>query len=107
MSSEDMAVAVNHIARNGGGQVVVVGGKVIEFLSLPIGGIVADLEPAEMAQREARLEEEARRLGCNLRWPFMYLFFLPITAIPDYAITDVGAIDVVTMQRFEPVLGSA
>ena len=37
----------------------------------------------------------------------MYLFFLPITAIPDYAITDVGPIDVVKMERFEPVLGPA
>ncbi len=107
MSSEDMAVAVNHIAANGGGQVVVDGGKVIEFLSLPIGGIVADLDPAEMARRESELEEAARRLGCNLEWPFMYMFFLPITAIPDYAITDVGAIDVVNLRRFEPVLGSA
>jgi adenine deaminase len=106
-SSADMAVAVRHLADHGGGQVVVDGEEVVEFLELPIGGIVADLEPAEMARREARLEAAARGLGCDLRWPFMYLFFLPITAIPDYAITDVGAIDVVRMERFEPVLGPA
>jgi adenine deaminase len=106
-SSADMAVAVRHLADHGGGQVVVDGGEVAEFLELPIGGIVADLDPAEMARREALLEAAARRLGCTLRWPFMYLFFLPITAIPDYAITDVGAIDVVKMERFEPVLGPA
>jgi putative protein kinase ArgK-like GTPase of G3E family len=29
------------------------------------------------------------------------------TAIPDYAITDIGAIDVANMRRFEPILGSA
>jgi adenine deaminase len=106
-SSVDMAVAVRHLADHGGGQVVVDDGEILEFLELPIGGIVADLEPSEMARREERLEAAARRLGCDLRWPFMYLFFLPITAIPDYAITDVGPIDVVKMERFEPVLGPA
>lgn len=106
-SSEDMAVAVRHLAESGGGQVVVDGGKVLEFLALPIGGIVADLEPTEMARREGLLEAAAKGLGCDLHWPFMYLFFLPITAIPDYAITDVGPIDVVKMERFEPVLGPA
>jgi len=58
-------------------------GQVIEFLELPIGGIVADLEPEEMARREELLEVAARHLGCSLRWPFMYMFFLPITAIPE------------------------
>jgi adenine deaminase len=106
-SSEDMAVAVRHLAESGGGQVVVDGGKVLEFLALPIGGIVADLEPTEMARQEGLLEKAAKGLGCDLHWPFMYLFFLPITAIPDYAITDVGPIDVVKMERFEPVLGPA
>jgi len=106
-SSADMALAVRHLADHGGGQVVVEGGEVVEFLELPIGGIVADLDPAVMAAREERLETAAHRLGCDLRWPFMYLFFLPITAIPAYAITDVGPIDVVKMERFEPVLGPA
>lgn len=106
-TSEDMAVAINRIADEGGGQAVAVDGQVVDFLELPIGGIVADLEPAEMARREERLEASARRLGCALDRPFMYMSFLPITAIPEYAITDIGAIDVVNMRRFEPVLGPA
>jgi adenine deaminase len=106
-SSEDMAVAINRIAEEGGGQAVAVDGQVAEFLELPIGGIVADVEPDEMARREQRLEAAARRLGCDLEEPFMSLSFLPITAIPDYAMTDVGAVDVVNLRRFEPVLGPA
>jgi adenine deaminase len=106
-TSEDMALAINRIAEAGGGQAVAVDGQVVDFLELPIGGIVADLEPAEMARREERLEAAARRLGCALDRPFMYMSFLPITAIPEYAITDIGAIDVVNMRRFEPVLGPA
>jgi adenine deaminase len=106
-TSEDMALAINRIAEAGGGQAVAVDGQVIEFLELPIGGIVADLEPEEMARREQRLEAAARRLGCALDRAFMYMSFLPITAIPEYAMTDVGTIDVVNRRRFEPVLGPA
>jgi adenine deaminase len=106
-TSEDMALAINRIADEGGGQAVAVDGQVVEFLELPIGGIVADVEPEEMARREQRLEAAARRLGCVLHRPFMSMSFLPITAIPEYAMTDIGAIDVVNMRRFEPVLGPA
>ena len=34
----------------------------------------------------------------------MYMFFLPITAIPDYAITDAGPVDYTALTTFEPVL---
>lgn len=103
-NTNDMAIAINHLIRAGGGQVVVNDGEVTEFLSLPIGGIVADLAPEEMAARETKLDNAARELGCELPAPFMYMFFLPITAIPDYAITDIGAIDCIALQKFDPVL---
>jgi adenine deaminase len=101
----DMAAAINHLAGEGGGQVVVRDGEVLAFLALPIGGIVADLPPREMARMEARLDEAARGLGCRLPSPFMYLIFLSITAIPDYAITDLGLIDCVSLQVISPLLG--
>jgi adenine deaminase len=100
---EDMVVAINHIIANNGGQVVVEKRKVVSFLPLPIGGIVADLEPVEMALRESELDGAARALGCRLPWPFMYMFVLQITAIPDYAITDLGPIDCVNLKVFDPV----
>jgi adenine deaminase len=100
----DMAAAVNHLAAEGGGQVVVSDGEVRAFLSLPIGGIVADLPPEDMARAEARLDDAARALGCRLPSPFMYLIFLSITAIPDYAITDLGLIDCVSLEVMSPVL---
>ncbi len=100
----DMAAAVNHLAAEGGGQVVVRDGEVLAFLALPIGGIVADLPPRDMARMEARLDEAARGLGCRLPSPFMYLIFLSIAAIPDYAITDLGLIDCVSLQVISPLL---
>ncbi|MGI9625156.1 MAG: adenine deaminase C-terminal domain-containing protein [Acidimicrobiales bacterium] len=103
----DMAIAVNYLAAEGGGQVVVNDGEIIRFLPLPIGGIVSDLDPAEMRDEEEAIDHAAKTLGCSVDWPFMYLFFLPITAIPDYAITDVGAVDVAAMDIFDPVIGPA
>ena len=104
-SAEDMSIAVNHLIENGGGQVVVADGKVIDFLSLPVGGIASDLEPAEIAERETLLNKAANELGCDLPEPLMYMFFLPITAIPDYAITDVGPVDCIALTTFDPILG--
>ncbi len=101
---EDMTVAINHIIAHNGGQAVVKDGKLTAFLPLPIGGIVSDLEPEEMAEREAALDDAARALGCKLPWPFMYMFVLQITAIPDYAITDLGAIDCIDLKVVDPVL---
>ncbi|MGL4107392.1 adenine deaminase [Clostridium sp. LP20] len=102
--AEDMSVAVNHLIENGGGQVVVADGKVLEFLPLPVGGIVSDLEPEEVAEWEKRVNKAANELGCDLPEPLMYMFFLPITAIPDYAITDVGPVDCIALDTFDPIL---
>lgn len=104
---EDMAVAINHLIANNGGQVAVNDGKVIEFLHLPIGGIVSDIDPEEMAALELRLDDAARVLGCDLPWPFMYMFVLQITAIPDYAITDLGLVDCVDLKIISPLLQEA
>ncbi len=102
--ASDMSIAVNHLIENGGGQVVVADGKVIEFLPLPVGGIASDLEPEEIAYRETLLTKAANQLGCDLPEPLMYMFFLPITAIPDYAITDVGPVDCIALKTFDPLL---
>ncbi|MGE0008041.1 MAG: adenine deaminase [Parvibaculaceae bacterium] len=100
----DMAVAINHIIAHNGGQAVVRDGKVAAFLELPIGGIVSDIGPEDMARQEEALDAAARALGCKLPWPFMYMFVLQITAIPDYAITDLGAIDCIDLKVVDPVL---
>lgn len=104
VDAEDMSIAVNHLIENGGGQVVVADGEIIDFLPLPIGGIVSDLEPEEVSRREILLNEAANKLGCTLPEPIMYMFFLPITSIPDYAITDVGPVDYLNLSTYEPVL---
>ena len=103
---DDMALAINEVIGAGGGQAVVRDGEVLALLPLPIGGIVSDLEPEKMADEEQKLDDAARELGCRLPSPFMYLIFLSITAIPDYAITDLGLVDCVKLEVIEPVLGA-
>ncbi|MDW8084449.1 MAG: adenine deaminase C-terminal domain-containing protein [Candidatus Caldarchaeum sp.] len=103
----DMTEAVNHVIRNQGGQVVVKEGQVIEFLKLPLAGIVADIEPHEMARKETMLDDVARQLGCRLPSPFMYMIFFSITAIPEYAITDRGLVESKTMRVINPIIGPA
>jgi len=100
---DDMVLAINHIIANNGGQAVASGGKIVSFLPLPIGGIVSDLDPEEMAVKEQELDEAARALGCTLPWPFMYMFVLQITAIPHFAITDLGLIDCVNLEVVDPL----
>lgn len=104
---EDMMVAINHLIANHGGQVVVKNGEVVSFLHLPIGGIVSDIEPSEMARLEEELDDAARGLGCSLPWPFMYMFVLQITAIPEYAITDLGVVDCVNLKVISPLAGNS
>ena len=106
-SPEDMATAINHLATHGGGQVVVKDGVIMDFLPLPVGGIVSDVEPEEMADMERRSDDAARALGCDLPYPFLYMSFLLVTAIPDYAMTDLGAIDCIGLKVIDPILGRA
>ncbi|MDO5548262.1 MAG: adenine deaminase C-terminal domain-containing protein [Eubacteriales bacterium] len=103
-NAEDMSFAVNYLIEQGGGQVVVEDGKVIEFLPLPVGGIVSDEEPETVAVMEKKIDEAARYLGSDLPNPMMYMFFLPITAIPDYALTDAGPVDYKALTTYDPIL---
>ncbi len=106
-NSDDMVVAINRVIEGGGGQAVVSNGEVLEFLELPIAGIVSDIEPEEMAGYETRLDRAARSLGCDVPWPLMYMFVLSITAIPDYAMTDLGVVDCVALEIVDPVGNAA
>lgn len=104
VNADDMSLAANYLIEHGGGQVLVADGEILDFLPLPVGGIASDEEPEVVAQKEKELSAVANQLGCFLPEPLMYMFFLPITAIPDYAITDVGPVDCVKLKIFDPIL---
>ncbi|MEX2161407.1 MAG: adenine deaminase [Anaerolineales bacterium] len=102
-SEEDMAIAANELARVGGGQIVVKGGKVLALVELPIGGLMSD-ERAEVVARKAdRLLEGFRACGCRLNNPNMQLSLLALVVIPELRISDLGLVDV-TKFNFIPLL---
>jgi adenine deaminase len=96
----DMAAAVNHLARVGGGQVAVAGGRVRAEVRCPVGGLLSDRPAEEVAEAVVRLEDAARELGVTLPSPFMAMSFLALSVIPELKITDRGLVDTV---RFELV----
>jgi len=96
----DMALAANRLAAIDGGFVVVLEGKVLAELPLPIAGLMSD-EPYESV-REALipLRAAAQSLGTVLPEPFLQVAFLPLPVIPHLKISDRGLVDV---DRFELV----
>ena len=94
----DMALAANRLREIEGGFVVVLGGRVLAELALPVAGLMS-LEPFEAVHdRLVDLRAAAKSLGVVLEEPFLQLAFLALPVIPHLKITDRGLVDV---DRFE------
>jgi adenine deaminase len=96
----DMAAAVNRLAEIGGGQVVVVGGKVAGEIPCPFGGLLSDLPVEAVAAAVRATGKAALEMGVTLPAPFMAMSFLALSVVPELKITDRGLVDV---ERFELV----
>ncbi len=103
-SFEDMAIAVNRVIELGGGQVVVRGGKVAAEVAYPICGLLSDLPLEELTEKKRELNRVAFYMGTEIPIPFMFLSFICLAAIPDYAVTDFGFIDVLQQKIINPIL---
>ena len=91
----DMALAVEELKRSGGGFAVASDGEVRALVSLPIAGLVSDRPLMEVCESLEQAIREAWRLGVRFERPFMVMSFLPLTAIPELRITDMGLVDTV------------
>jgi len=100
MHDEDMAFAVTHLARIGGGIVAVDGGRVLAECPLPIAGLLSDAPLAEVIASSRACNEAASSLGWSGATPFLTVAFLALSVIPSLKITDRGLVDV---DRFEIV----
>jgi adenine deaminase len=92
----DMALAANRVREIGGGIALVSGGRVLDELRLPVGGLITDeLSGHEVSAKLRELEDLARtKLGCKVHAPFMHLSFLALSTSPKWKITDMGIVDV-------------
>jgi adenine deaminase len=100
---DDMVLAINRLFELDGGQIVVCEGKIVEELALPICGIMADISIEEMAAKEKALREALFQQGVDVPKPFFSQIFLSITAIPEFAITDLGFVSYQTKDYVDPI----
>ena len=84
--------AVNLIIRHKGGLVVVSDEKE-DVLPLPIGGIMTNGDGFEVAEHYSNLDREAKKIGAQLKAPFMTLSFLALLVIPEMKLSDKGLFD--------------
>ncbi|HET9914900.1 MAG TPA: adenine deaminase [Anaerolineales bacterium] len=98
-----MAVAANSLASSGGGQVVVMNGKIIGQVTLKIAGLMSS-EKADVVAKEAEtILKGFRACGCKLNNPNMQLSLLALVVIPELRISDKGLVDV-TKFKFVPLV---
>lgn len=86
-SAQEMAAAANALRALGGGFAVAVDGRAVETLALPVGGLMSEAAPAEVAAALSALRRAAKRTGSVLQNPFLSLAFLPLPVIPAARLT--------------------
>lgn len=91
----DMALAVDTLRQNGGGMVVADGGEIRAELTLPIAGLMCDLDAEEAEAGLARVRDAAYALGASREIdPLMTLSFMSLPVIPHRKLTTLGVVDV-------------
>ena len=98
-NDEDMAFAVNRIADNEGGIVVVKDGKIVAELQLEIAGLMSNKPLVEVNDLLENAKAAAHAQGVNTGVdPFMTLSFMALPVIPSVRLTTRGVVDVATQQ---------
>jgi adenine deaminase len=100
MSDQDMAFAIQRLAKLGGGIVAVENDRVVAECPLPVAGLLSDAPLADVIAQSRACNEAAHDLGWTGATPFLTLAFLALSVIPHLKITDQGLVDV---DRFEIV----
>jgi len=90
----DILKAVEVIQEMRGGLAVVLDGKMLASLPLPIAGLMSEASVPQVNLQLETLHRAAKTLGCKLPDPFMTLSFLSLPVIPELKITDKGLVDV-------------
>ena len=103
-NDQDMLKVVEVIQAMRVGLVVVLDGKVLASLPLPIAGLMSGAPVTQVNHQLEALHGAAKTLGCKIPDPFMTLSFLSLPVIPELKITDKGLVDV-NQFKFVPLFG--
>lgn len=87
-NDKDMEIAVNSIISKDGGIVIVSNGKLLNFLRLPIGGLMTGERPEIVIDKISNLSLLARKHGIKKEIdPSLTLAFMALPVIPYFKIT--------------------
>ena len=99
-----MRLAVEAIRADGGGVVVVGGGRIRAKVALPIAGLLSDKRATEVAAETVLLKQAWAAQGCTL--PYMGFNLIPLSVIPEIRITDKGLLTVPGMVQLPLVVAA-
>ncbi len=95
VSDEAICEAVNLIVGQKGG-ISLVSDEFNEILPLPVAGIMSNEDGFSVAEKYARLNILARKLGTQFSSPYMTLSFMALPVIPKLKMSDKGLFDTVS-----------
>lgn len=103
-NDSDILIAIKELEASGGGITMVKNGKVLDTLSLPIGGIMSDKSAIYVNEKIEKMNEMAyAELSINRDIdPFMTLSFLTLPVIPELKLTPRGLFDVTKFEFVNP-----
>jgi len=91
-SDQMLCKAVNLIIENRGG-ICALDHKENAVLALPIAGIMSDRDAETVGNAYANLDNKAKKMGSQLKAPFMTLSFMALLVIPSLKLSDQGLFD--------------
>lgn len=97
VSDDAICKAVNLLIENRGG-ICAVSASEEKVVSLPVAGIMSDKSGEEIGKAYAELDAMAKKMGSNLRAPYMTLSFMALLVIPSLKLSDKGLFDGNTFQ---------
>jgi adenine deaminase len=90
---EAMTLAANELIKTGGGQAVVVDGKLEAVMALPLAGLMS-LEPVDVAARQVRAVEDAlKKAGCPYDSFEMTLSLLGLIVLEELHLSNKGLVE--------------
>jgi len=93
-NDKDMLNVGAAISKMGGGLAISVDEKIIDFLPLPIAGLMSDRPLLDVKKNLDSIYKTAKDLGVTVDNPFMSIAFLSLEVAPNIKITNKGLIDV-------------
>jgi len=93
-NSDDMKLAVKKLSEIQGGIVVVNNQSIVDFINLPIAGLISTDPIEKVSEKLQILRRIVHNLGVEINSPFMTLAFMGLPVVPKLKITCDGLYDV-------------